>query len=61
MLLRVPRGAPAPDDAAIRRAIEVDRRRLNLPAADGTGYRFAGPYRIDLDGQSLDEYVAWEV
>ena len=61
VLLRVPRGAAAPDDGTIRRAIEADRRRLGLPAADDGGYRLAGPYRVDLDGRSLDEYVAWEV
>lgn len=60
VVLRVPRGAPAPDPGTVRAAIESDRRRLHLPPADDA-YRLAGPYRITVEGETLDEYVAWEV
>ena len=42
-------------------AIAADRAKLALPPADDAEYRLAGPYAIELDGRSLDEYVAWEV
>jgi len=60
VVLRVPRGAPAPGDEQIRRAIAVDRSQLALPPDDVLGYRIAGPYAVALAGQELDEYVAWE-
>ena len=61
VLLRVPRGAAPPGEEQIRHAIQDDRRRLGLsPEADGS-YLLAGPYAIDISGQALDEYVAWEV
>jgi len=61
VLMRIPRGAPAPADESIRAAIQADRRRLGLGPANGDQYRLAGPYRIEVDGKALDEYVAWEV
>ncbi len=61
VLLRVPRGAAAPADESIRAAIRADRRRLGLTPANGGQYRLAGPYRIEIGGEALDEYVAWEV
>jgi len=61
VLLRVPRGAAVPADETIRAAIQADRRRLGLGPANGAQYRLAGPYRIEIEGEALDEYVAWEV
>jgi len=61
VLLRLPRGAPAPSDDSIRAAIEGDRRRLGLAPASADQYRVAGPYRIEIRGEALDEYVVWEV
>ena len=61
VVLRVPRGAGAPEDARIREAIAADRTRLALPSTSLLDYRLAGPYAIQLEGQTLDEYVAWEV
>ena len=60
VLLRVPHGAGPPEEGRIRVAIDDDRRRLGLGPADGSSYVLAGPYPIELDGQRLDEYVAWE-
>jgi hypothetical protein len=45
----------------VRAAIAADRARLALPPAPLLEYRLAGPYPLELDGASLDEYVAWEV
>ena len=61
VLMRVPRGAAAPADESIRAAIQADRRRLGLALANGAQYRLAGPYRIEIGGEALGEYVAWEV
>jgi hypothetical protein len=61
VVLRVARGAPAPSEAAIRTAIRSDRAGLALPASDDFAYRLAGPYPIEVGGDALDEYVAWEV
>jgi len=61
VVLRVPRGSIRPAEADIQEAIRTDRARLALPAADGITYRLAGPYPIEVDGEALDEYVAWEV
>jgi hypothetical protein len=61
VVLRVPRGAPAPGEPDVRAAIAADRVRLALPAANDAGYRVAGPYAIELEGRALDEYVAWEI
>ena len=62
VLLRVPRGSQPPDDARIAQALRDDRRRLGLTDAEnGAGHRLAGPYSIEIGGQALDEYVAWEV
>jgi hypothetical protein len=60
VVLRVPRASPPPDDAAVEAAITSDRAKLGLPAIAGLSYLLAGPYPIELDGRSLDEYVAWE-
>ena len=61
VVLRVPRGAARPSEPDIEEAIRDDRRRLALPAVDGITYRVAGPYPIEVGGQALDEYVAWEI
>jgi hypothetical protein len=61
VVLRVPRGAAPPDEAAIRDAMAADRTRLALPPAPGLDYRLAGPYPVTVDGAALDEYVAWEI
>jgi hypothetical protein len=61
VVLRVPRGAEAPGEDDIRAAIAADRSRLALPPGAVHAYRLAGPYGIELDGEALDEYVAWEV
>ena len=61
IVLRLPRGAAPPSEPDIRAAIENDRARLALPVDDVGAYRLAGPYAIEVDGRSLDEYVAWEV
>jgi len=62
VLLRLPRGSAPPDDARIAQALRDDRRRLGLTDAEnGAAHRLAGPYAIEIGGQALDEYVAWEV
>ena len=60
-MLRVARGAPPPSEHDIRTRIDADRARLGLPADGAAAYRLAGPYAIELGGQALDEYVAWEI
>lgn len=61
-VLRVPRGAAAPNEAALRTAIELDRTRLRLSGNSAArDLRVAGPYHIKVDGQDLDEYVVWDV
>jgi len=60
--VRVPHGQPRPPDAEFRKAIAQDRQRLGLPPLDRTAeVVVAGPYRILVDGQEWDEYVAWDV
>ena len=61
VVLRVPRGAGPPAARDVRAAIETDRSALGLPPGDVTEYRLAGPYAIDVAGEPVDEYVAWEV
>ena len=61
VVLRVPRGAEPPAERDVRAAIEADRSALGLPLADVTEYRLAGPYALDIGGEAVDEYVAWEV
>ena len=60
VVLRVARGAGPPSERDIRARIDADRARLGLPRDDAPAYRLAGPYAIELGGQALDEYVAWE-
>jgi hypothetical protein len=60
VLLRLPRGSGPPTEERIRQAIAEDRRRLHLPPSDGGAYRLTGPYAIVVDGQAIDEFVAWE-
>jgi hypothetical protein len=60
VVLRAPRGSPAPDESTIRAAIAADRARLALAPADDLTYHLAGPYAIEIGGEALDEYVAWE-
>lgn len=60
-LVRVPRGDAQPSDETFLKALQEDRERLHLPAANGhTEFQIAGPYAIVVDGAELDEYVAWE-
>ena len=60
-VIRVPRGQPAPDEAQLRTAIERDRVRLHLaPEKSARDVSVAGPYRVTVNGQELDEYVVWE-
>jgi len=59
-VLRVARGAGPPSERDIRARIDADRARFGLPPGDVAAYRLAGPYAIELGGQALDEYVAWE-
>ncbi|HUE29734.1 MAG TPA: hypothetical protein VMR79_02600 [Verrucomicrobiae bacterium] len=61
VVLRVARGAGPPSERDIRARIDVDRARLGLAPDGAPTYRLAGPYAIELGGQALDEYVAWEV
>ena len=62
IVLRVPRGAPRPNEAELQAAIERDRARLHASATNSPrDLRIAGPYRITVDGQDLDEYVIWDV
>jgi hypothetical protein len=61
VVLRVPRGAAPPPEHDIRAALTADRTHLALPPADLVSYQLAGPYRIEVAGQPLDEYVAWEI
>jgi len=60
-VIRVSRGAPAPNQEDVRAAIASDRAKQRL---DGGKYfadfSVAGPYAITVDGQDLDEYVVWE-
>jgi len=60
VVLRVSRGAGPPSERDIRARIDADRARLGLPPDGAPTYRLAGPYAIELGGQALDEYVAWE-
>jgi hypothetical protein len=60
-LIRVPRGAPHPSEAACREALALDRARLRLPALNGhVEYAVAGPYEVIVDDNELDEYTIWE-
>lgn len=61
IVLRRPRGAPPPAAGVIREAIGADRIRLRLPLDPDVVFHLAGPYAIEVGGQSLDEYVAWEI
>jgi len=60
VVLRYPRGSAPPSAAALEDAIQADRRRLRLPPAERPTVGLAGPYAIEVDGQALDEWVAWE-
>ena len=61
VVLRVARGAGPPSEQEIRARIDADRVRLGLSPDGAAAYRLAGPYAIELGGQALDEYVAWEI
>jgi hypothetical protein len=61
VVLRVARGAGPPSERDIRARIDADRARLGLLPDGAPAYRLAGPYAIELGGQALDEYVAWEI
>jgi hypothetical protein len=59
-LIRLPRGQ-RPSQEQLVDALDEDRRRLHLPPSNGSAELLtAGPYPIIVDGQELDEYVAWE-
>lgn len=61
VLIRIPRGAPAPAEGVFREALDRDRERLHLPPCNGTlGMVITGPHPIVIDGTELDEYTAWE-
>lgn len=60
-LIRVPHGAPRPSDDACREAIARDRAQLRLPPLNGrVEFALAGPYAVDVNGTTLDEYTVWE-
>ena len=59
-MLRVTRGQGPPSEREIRARLDEDRARLGLPPDGAVSYRVAGPYEIEVAGQALDEYVAWE-
>jgi len=60
-VIRVPLGQPRPADAELRAALARDRTRLHLPMEKyARDVAVAGPYRVTVDGQELDEYVIWE-
>jgi len=60
-VIRVPRGQPAPDAGQLGAALERDRVRLHLaPEKVARDVTITGPYAITINGQELDEYVAWE-
>jgi len=61
VVLRVTRGEGPPSEREIRARIDQDRARLGLAPDGAVSYRVAGPYEIELAGQPLDEYVAWEI
>ncbi len=61
VVLRVMRGQGPPSEHDIRARIDEDRVRLGVPPDGTASYRLAGPYEIEIDGRTLDEYVAWEV
>lgn len=61
VVLRYPRGSAPPTPEAVREALARDRECLHLPrATDDGSFGLAGPYAIEVDGQALDEWVAWE-
>jgi hypothetical protein len=60
VVLRYPRGSAAPSARVLEDAIQSDRDRLHLPRARDLTFALAGPYAIEVDGQALDEWVAWE-
>lgn len=60
VLIRLPRGE-RPSEEQFADALNEDRQRLHLPPSNGAvDFLTAGPYAIIVDGQELDEYVAWE-
>jgi hypothetical protein len=60
VVLRYPRGSAPPAPDALVAAIQGDRDRLHLPPSEDLSFGLAGPYAIEVDGQPLDEWVAWE-
>ncbi len=59
--VRVAQGSPRPTDEDLRRALERDREALHLAPANGLlDLAVAGPYRISVQGEDLEEYVVWE-
>lgn len=59
--VRVARGAPRPGDDVLRQRLERDRAALGMAPMNGLlDLAVAGPYRIEVDGDLLDEYVVWE-
>jgi hypothetical protein len=61
VLIRVPRGAPAPGKDECRRALAEDRMHLGLPQQNSAfEVEISGPYAISVAAGELDEYVVWE-
>jgi hypothetical protein len=60
-LIRVPRGAPAPENDECRRALAEDLAHLRVARQDnGYEVEIRGPYPISIADRELDEYVVWE-
>jgi len=60
-VIRVSRGAPAPNQEDVRAAIASDRAKQHLDSGKCfADFSVAGPYAITVGGEELDEYVVWE-
>lgn len=60
-ILRVAHGQPRPTDAEVIAALQRDRERLQLEAEPfRRDFDLSGPRQVTVDGEELDEYVAWE-
>jgi hypothetical protein len=59
-LIRVDRGAPRPDEDALRKALAADRAFLRLQPQPVVDIEVAGPYAVRVGDDDFDEYVVWE-